>query len=375
MSAPDPHQPARPDRRRRTAAKWIRPLVWLGAIAGVLVLAGLAVEAGAAKVIAALAIGGPALFLLVILHPLQLLPQSEAWRLVFPPGSALERWPAAYATWLGQAVNLLLPVATLGGEVVKARLAALRGVDGTAAAASVIADKTGQAAGVLVVMIVALGLMARSAADTPLLAGAATAAVLLAAGLIGFIMVQRAGGPVRWLERQSAGSGMFARMFARMTARMIAGPGPLTRAGAGARRLHEHLHGIYRRPWRFIFAVGLRVLATLLMTLEVWWAADMLGMPISLETALALRVTGFAARSAAFFVWGGLGVQEAAFAALGLLYGLPVASLVALSLATRVRETAVALVGLPVWLGVEAKRAMVAGSRAIQPPPSTRSPS
>lgn len=339
--------------RSRGSRRWL----WIGLGLGLAALGGLGIWSGVGQVGSALAAGGPALLLLLILHPLQLVPQSEAWRQVFPPGKWLRFRTALKAMWIGQSVNLLLPTATFGGEVVKARLATLAGLDVAVATASVIVDKTAQAAGVLLVMLIGLILMAVHAADPNLLLGAVLASLAMAGGLLGFVFAQRAGGIVRWLERRGRGQSIIAK------------------AGAGASAVQEQLHAIYARPVRFVGAAILRTVATLLMTLEIWWAADLMGVPISLEAAFTLKVAGFAVRSAAFFVWGGVGVQEAAFAAFGLVYGLSPATLIALSLASRVRETVVGSAGLIVWLLAEARNAVGAESRAIQPPPRTRSPS
>ena len=123
---------------------------------------------------------------------------------------------------------------------------------------------------------------------------------------------------------------------------------------------------MYDRPKRIALAVGVRVTANVALAVEVWTAAQLLGTPVSPVEAIALRVMGVAARGLAFVVWGGLGVQEGAFALLGSFVGLAPSALVAISLATRVRELVVALPGLGVWLAGE-------GVRAVRAPASESS--
>lgn len=85
----------------------------------------------------------------LLLLPLTWLPVSIAavlsWRLLFP----LERTPPCrelmLALWMGRTINSLLPVATIGGEIVRARLLLLWGRNGIEASASVMVDKTMQA--------------------------------------------------------------------------------------------------------------------------------------------------------------------------------------------------------------------------------------
>jgi hypothetical protein len=73
--------------------------------------------------------------------------------------------------------------------------------------------------------------------------------------------------------------------------------------------------------------------------------------PISIRDALTLRLVGFGIRSAAFFIWGGMGVQETIYALLSGIIGLSPASLIALSLVTRLREFVAAVPGIVLWLG------------------------
>src|SRR5271170_897697 len=95
-------------------------------------------RAGAGDIASLLSRAGWILLLLVPLQALPMLLDVLGWR-------ALIAQPVHVSTLfviacIRQAINRLLPVANIGGEIVGARLLARRGVGGTAATASVIAE-------------------------------------------------------------------------------------------------------------------------------------------------------------------------------------------------------------------------------------------
>ncbi len=332
-----------PNRRRLTSV--------VGLVLGVVALVGLTLYTGVDDIARALAAGGPALLLLVGFHVFQVGPHTLAWGVIFPPDARPPWRRLLSAMWVGQSVNLLLPVANLGGDLVRVRLLVLARTPAPAAIASIIADKTAQAATAFALLALGVGLLAAQHADASLIAGTTLTAGVLGLGVLGFIRLQRSQGT------------------SAMTARLArSGKDAMVRIHASTREVERELRAIYTRPWAFLLAGLLRTASAVLLALEVWAAAALMGLDLSLLDAVTLRVVGFAVRGAAFFVWGGLGVQEGMFAAVGALYGLPPASLVAVSLATRVREIAVALPGVIYWLTVEGMQAMKGkGSESERP--------
>src|SRR5262249_60177556 len=65
-----------------------------------------------------------------------------AWWSLFPESERLSLWQLFWMRWIGESVSTLVPSATVGGDVVRARLAALHGVPIPTAAASVLVDIT-----------------------------------------------------------------------------------------------------------------------------------------------------------------------------------------------------------------------------------------
>jgi hypothetical protein len=80
----------------------------------------------------------------------------------------------------------LLPVASVGGEVVKGRLLTLDGVDGAQASASVPVDLTVQALSLLLWSLLGIAVLVVIEADRSLALTALAGAMLLALGIAGF---------------------------------------------------------------------------------------------------------------------------------------------------------------------------------------------
>src|SRR5438046_5682176 len=65
-----------------------------------------------------------------------------AWWSLFPRSERLSLWELVWMRWIGESVSTLVPSASVGGDVVRARLAALHGASIPTAAASVLVDIT-----------------------------------------------------------------------------------------------------------------------------------------------------------------------------------------------------------------------------------------
>jgi putative membrane protein len=270
----------------------------------------------------------------LLLLPLAFLPHlvfaAWSWSLLFRPGHAPGFATALRAMWMGLSVDMLLPLASFGGEVVKARVLMQAGVGGTDAGASVVVDKTVQAISLVLWGLIGIAILFGIEADGELVTGALIASALLAAGVGGFIFVQQAGT-----------FGFLAKVFGK------------TRASeglaAGAAGLDGMIRALYRRPRRILLASAIRLLSRVALTAEVWLAAYFMGFPITLWEALMLKSLTGALRGAAFVVPGGWGVQEGGYVVLGGLLGLSPEFMLAVSLATRARELLVSLPGLVAW--------------------------
>lgn len=313
----------------------------LALLFGLSLLTGLVAWQGFGTVAALLTVAG---WKLLWLAPYFLVPMAiavQCWRLLFPPGQAPPPSAALQAVWTGLAVNWLLPVAQIGGELVRARLVWKRGFPGPVSAATVVVDKTIQAMSQVAYGLIGLGLLALVArSEAKLIPGALLVVGVLGAAIYAFYRVQKAG--------------LFGRL-GRMAERMIWWTESADFAGDAA-RMDAELAEIYGRTRRLAASCALRMVFRFAQAGETWLALWFLGHPVGITDAVVLESLGIAVIGAAFMVPAALGVQEGGFMLLAAAVGLPPEVGLALSLAKRVRELTVGLPGLLAWQVAEGRR-------------------
>lgn len=316
---------------------------WALGLAGLVAAIAVIAYFGGPDVLSALALAGWGIAVVAVYHVSVILLDILAWRHLFRPGAAPPFRDLSWIRWVGISVNWLLPVAQLGGEFVRARLLTHRGVGGAAAGASVVVDMT---VGVFtqtifsVLGVAALVLVVEGAASRNLAGNLGLGLGVFSLLLIGFYGAQRYGlflALARALEKIAGG-----REFMRLV--------------GGAEALDREIVEIYRRPWPVFWSSLWRLGGWTAGAGEIWIAMQFLGHPIGFVEAFMLESLIMAARGAAFFVPGGLGVQEGGLVVLGALIGVPPDTALALSLIKRVREIVLGLPGLAVWQMAESRR-------------------
>jgi hypothetical protein len=127
----------------------------------------------------------------------------------------------------------------------------------------------------------------------------------------------------------------------------------------GPTRLHEQLAALYAQPY-LVARSGLWQLAGLFAGAgEVWLALRLFDQPVTLASAVLLQSVGQAARTTAFMVPGGVGVQEAGFVLAANLVGLGPHVGLALAFAKRFRELVFGVPFLMSWHWFEGRRLML----------------
>lgn len=311
--------------------------------AGGAVVIGLVAFFGARAIGADVLRAGWAVPLTASLLFVQLWVSSVAWRIsVGSSVPALSRW--FLIRWIREAVNSLLPVAQLGGNILGIRLLMQRGVPGPLAGAGTTLDLTIEAVTQAFFTIAGFAALALTSPDQGWMDWVSGALVLLVLGVVGFIAAQRAG-----LMRLIEGA---ARLLRRVF------PGLPIEAVEG---LHAELMRLQGKPGALAAASSIHLAAWLAGTLETWlalWAMGVQvgGSPVGWEAAFVIESLGQAARSAGFAVPGALGVQEAGLVLIGGLFGLTAEEAIALSMVKRARELLVGLPGLVAWQALEGRR-------------------
>lgn len=295
-------------------------------------------------VAAAVVAAGWATLVVVLARAVALGLEGIAWQLLFPPGQGLGTGLCILLRCVREAVNQLLPVAAVGGDVVGARLATFWRADGALAGATIFADVALQAGTQLLFAVGGLVILFVLKGDGELVRYAAIGLGLGAAGIGGFLVIQ-----------------------GRMGSRWIGG---VLRRVAGGRdwvgvslveRLWDRLGTVYDRPARVAASAVLHLVVWVFGSVEVYVALHAMGYPVTVAEAIVIESLGQAVRGAAFAIPGGLGVQEGGYVALCALFGIPPGPALALSLVKRVADLVLGLPFLAVWQVLEGRRALSPG--------------
>jgi uncharacterized membrane protein YbhN (UPF0104 family) len=123
------------------------------------------------------------------------------------------------------------------------------------------------------------------------------------------------------------------------------------------------VHGLYANPLRLVLSTALHFAGWILGAVGVWAALWITGVhpageSLSLRKIVGLESLVYVVRTATFAMPMGLGVIEAGYAAIAVLFGLPVQFAVALSLIKRLRDITVGLPALALWQFMEGRRVM-----------------
>ncbi len=314
-----------------------------GLILGLALFTGVIAYQGVGDVLAAVAVAGWGLLLVTFAHLAVVLIDAMSWRALLDHGTRRSLHRLAWMWWIGEAVNALLPVAQVGGELVRARLLNRDGVPGAQAGASVVVGLT---AGVLTLLMFAAGgavlmggVLLAGEDGLPLLRLAVGIAVL-GCLLYGFYLAQH--------------RNLFLRL-GRLVERLASGRDWLALTGDAA-ALDRSIVELYRARRKFLACCAWRLVAWLAGVAEVWLALHLLGYPATFAEAFVLESLGQAARSTGFAIPGALGVQEGGFLVVGLQLGIPGEVALGVSLVKRVRDLLLGLPGLASWKLAEASR-------------------
>lgn len=316
----------------------MRAAVRIALIAGLALLIGLIVHQGSA-ILTPLLGAGWVLLWLVPLHILPILLDSRGWQALLE-----ERVPVSVLFWIAsvrEAVNRLLPVANIGGELVGIRLLAAQGTEGVVAAASVTTET------LLTLfsqyLFVALGVSCllrvthtvRAVSEALIGLGASLPVIVLLAVLLHY------GSVFERLEK------LAVRLLGEQTLSFLNGK---------SASLDAAIRALIAQPARLLGTIGWQFAGLLASVLETWLALRWLGHAVSFGAALAIESLTQVARNFIFLVPAGLGVQEATLIGVGHLLGIDGDLALALSLAKRMREILFGAPALISWYWIEGRK-------------------
>ncbi len=321
----------------------------MATVAGLTLFIALIMREGLHDIVSVLSIAGWSLIAVAAFRVVPLFLDNFGWNSLIAEKNHLSLFSLLRARWVAESFNTLLPVAQVGGHIIRARMLTAHKVSATASAATVMVDFTiGTATQFLFIAIgiVLLGNLEQGGGDTTgPLAGIAIAFLLL----LGFYMMQRIG------FFSSASKFLHKIMPGRKVSTLL----------EGAENLDQHITGLYQQRRKIFVCSCLRLLAWVSKSGEVALALYLLGAPVTFGKAAIIESLSTAVASAVFFIPGALGVREGGILILGNLLGIPSDVSLALALIKRGREIIVGVPGLLFWMFVEGRILRKKSARGI----------
>jgi putative membrane protein len=264
---------------------------------------------------------------------------GAGWWLLFPASERFQLRAAVLLRFVREAVNTLLPLTQVGGDVIGARLLTFRAVSGPLAAASIIIDVLMQAATQFLFAVLGLVTLVALGADATVAASAATGLAFGIPMLGGFFLAQRGGG--------------------RRMLHFVLGP---LKADGNWRLLgtvdavYHCLSELYARRANLSTSGAVHMVGWLVGVAEVWIVLACMGNPVTVAEALVIESLMQAVRGAAFAIPGAFGAQEAGLILLCGIFGVPPDQALALSLIKRAADLVVGVPGLVALQILEGER-------------------
>ena len=289
---------------------------------------------------AALSVGWLGLVLLCLYGLANFTLLGLAWLTLVPPFNARRAMTFCWGRAVRDSAGDVLPFSQFGGMVIGARAAMLRGVSATVSFGSTIVDITLEMIAQIAFILSGLMILIIQLPGTGSLPLVKITVIGIAAAIVlstAFVVVQRRGFSL--LER-----------IARRT---------LPDAEGNASDLDRVVNEIHANPLRLGAGFALHLLGWLSAAFGTWLALFLTGHPLSFASTIAIESLLCAARSAAVFIPAAVGVQEAGYALVMPMFGLPADIGIAISLLKRAREIALAVPVLLSWQVAEGRNAFL----------------
>ncbi len=266
---------------------------------------------------------------------------AVGWYYLLKPYDREQRAGLGYVFWVTsvrEAIDRLLPVASVGGGVAGVRLMRWRGLGAAPISATIIME-------IVLTLIVSY---AFTALGILLLIEQQVSGGQYRRLLLAFLLSLPVPVLTVLLLRYGAVFGRLQKFL-----RPLVGETALADA---AQSLDQELRACMDR-WRPLLMAGFLQFAALAAgSAEVWFALHLFGHPVGIDTALILESMTQAMRHLAFVIPAGLGVQEATLVLFGHLLGISGELALAVSMAKRMREILCGIPSLISWQWMEGRR-------------------
>ncbi|HEX3836023.1 MAG TPA: lysylphosphatidylglycerol synthase domain-containing protein [Steroidobacteraceae bacterium] len=319
---------------------------YIAGLLGLALLTVLVVHANVPAIISTWKLAGAPLLWLIPYRLIFFALYAIGWRAMLRPFDPDGRARFDYVLWVTavrEAVDRLLPVASLGGSVVGVRLIRWRGLPTVPVSATVVVE----------ILLTLMAMYLFGALATVILLAFGNAAshwrvlVVLALSLpipLGSLLLLRYGSVFQRMQR-------FLRPLVGLS------------GAEAATSLDADLRACLGRIRTLLMAGALQFVALISAAFEIWWALRLFDHPVSAASAVMLEGLTQAVRHLAFIVPAGLGVQEAALVLFGHTLGISTELALAVSAVKRMREVLCGVPPLLSWQWLEARRLRTAGAR------------
>jgi len=312
----------------------MKRLPYILALAGVLIALLLVAWFGFGNVAAAVSrIGWPEFGLILGWQLVLFVILGLAWDVIMPARYARRPWVQVWGRMVRDASANCLPFSQVGGFVFGVRAVTLQGVEWPTVV-DVTAEFLAQIAFAGIGLAILLARAPASSLAVPLEVGLALAVMACFA----FVWLQQGAAPI------------FARISRRIAGRWFAD------AQERVAVLQAELGLIYGHTTRLVLGFLVHLIGWLGTGVAGWIGYHALGVPIDFDDALAIEALLAAATAVAFLVPVNAGVQEAGYAGLGAIFGVPPELSLGVSIIRRARDLTVGVPILLLWQYLEMRR-------------------
>ena len=329
-SNPCPFRPARAE------AAEMKHLSYVLALVGVLIGVVLVAYFGVGNVVSSVSqIGWPEFALIVGWQLVLFVVLGIAWDVIMPARDGRRFWVPIWGRMVRDAAANCLPFSQVGGFIFGARAVTLQKVEWHTATASTVVDVTAEFLAQIVFACIGLAILILRVPGSEI-AGPVEAGIGLAVlACFVFIWVQKGVGTI------------FARLGARIAGNRFQD------AKERVDVLQAELGLIYGRAIRLALGFFVHLIGWLCTGVAGWIGFHALGAPIDFDDAMAIEALLSAAAALAFLVPVNAGVQEAGYAGLGVVFGVPPEVSLGVSLVRRGRDVVVGVPILLLWQFIE----------------------
>jgi putative membrane protein len=309
--------------------------LYVGALVGVALLVLLAVRVDLAAMVHVLTLAGWPLLWLLPFRVFYFLPYALGWGILLRGVEGGSRAGLGYLFWVAtvrEAVDRLLPVASVGGGVIGVRLLRWRGLPVAQVGASIIVEILLTLFAMYLFFVMGVLLLFQGGESFHehsrlLLALVVTLPVPLGTA---------------WLLRYGS--------------RFLIGLVGENSLSEGVASLDRAIRATLSRHRALLVTGFLQFGGLLSGSFEIWFVLRLFRHPVDWRAAIVVESLTQAVRHLAFVIPAGLGVQEAALVVFGRTFGIDAELALAVSMAKRVREILLGVVSLLSWQWMEGRQ-------------------